>query len=291
MVSNTYEDKILSDKKEDTTTSQGNSRSIAVSVIDVPVETDQTPGNHNGVAYTFVASKVNMNPTPGSDEPVSALEEGFIGTDGYTRTDGTKVKNAIAFEGKLLDENGKNYTEIFVIDLPENLTGDKSIAGTTTTRPTPPAGTTQRRITFTHDQKNPGLSGPRHWLKSTTDGKKIVFYMTDDSDIVQAYYVSPNGGKINQITKNKFSIASEFTISPDNKYIAYIADGSLFRTEIESGKSERLTEKTDEKRLSSDAVVYSPDGKKIVYEKSYPSEKDAKVSNWQLAMFRLANHN
>lgn len=293
LVSNTYEDKVLSQYKEDNAEHQGNSRSIALSVLNKPVTVDAAAGNHNGVAYTFVASTLNMNAQPGSDDPISAVEEGFIGTNGYTRSDGVSVKNALAFEGKVVAANGKIHTEIFVIDLPDDLntlaSGSTPIEGTSTTRATPPAGVTQRRITFTQDDVNPGLGGPRHWLKTTTDGQKIVFYRLDDKGIAQAYYVSPNGGEIKQITKNEFPIASEFTISPDNKYIAYIADGSLFRTEIETGVSERLTEKTDSALLSSDAVVYSPDGKKIVYEKSVVSSADPSKSNWQLFLFLFQN--
>ncbi len=286
LVSNTYEDKVLSGNKTDDLQSQGNSRSIAVSVLNVPVSVDNTSGNHNGIAYTFLASTVKMDAKAGSDDPVSAVEEGFIGKSGYKKTDGTSVKNALAFEGKLIAQDGSYYTEIFVIDLPEDLLNQAaSVSGTSTTRPTPPEGTTQRRITFTQDTKHPGLGGPRHWLKTTSDGEKIIFYRVDDNDIVQAYFVSPNGGEIKQITKNEFSIASEFTISPDDKYIVYIADGSLFRTEIETGKTERLTESVDPERLSADAVVISPDGKKIVYEKKYESKVTSGTYNWQLALY------
>lgn len=285
--SNTYEDKVLAVYDSETAEHQKNSRSIAVSIADHPVEVNDVPGNYSGAYYTFLASTLNVNAEPGSDEPFAAVEEGFIGADGYVKADGTHQKYALAFQGKMYNKDGSEYRELFVVDLPEDMTlqGEGPLEGTAAMRPQPPAGTEQRRLTNTADNKYPGIMGPRHWLKSTSDGEKIVFYMQDDAGIVQAYYVSPNDGTPVQITKNEFSITSEYSISPDDKYIAYAADGSIFRTEIKTGITERLTEPVAPEILSHYSVTYSPDGRKLVYEKLMPSKDNPDESYWQLFLY------
>ncbi|MCD8350578.1 MAG: DUF3748 domain-containing protein [Planctomycetaceae bacterium] len=292
--SDTYEDKILSAFKEENADHDKNSRAVAVSVAGMPVKVDAAPGNHDGEYYTFLASVLNVNAKPGTDDVYSALEEGFIGADGYVKTDGTRQKFALAFQGKMYAKDGSPLTEIFVVDLPEDMTkaGAGPIEGTATRRPLPPQGTTQRRITYTEGRRYPGVvaapHGPRHWLKSTSDGEKIVFYARDDRGIVQAFHVSPNGGEPVQITANDFSIQSEFTISPDDKYLVYAADGSLFRTEIADGATLRLTPREKgSAMIFPDAVVYSPDGKKVVYEKWTPKPGAENQGFYQLFLYRF----
>ena len=74
---------------------------------------------------------------------------------------------------------GRVITEVFLVDLPDDITiaGDGRLEGTATHRPRPPRGTVQRRLTFTANRRHPGLQGPRHWLRSSPDGAKIAFLM------------------------------------------------------------------------------------------------------------------
>jgi Tol biopolymer transport system component len=140
------------------------------------------------------------------------------------------------------------------------------LAGTTTTRPNPPRGVVQRRLTYTADRKFPGLQGPRHWLRCSPDGSRIAFLMKDDTGIVQLWTISPNGGTPAQRSNNPWPIASAFTWSPDGRHLTYVMDNSVFLTDVTTGQSQRLTERTsDETAPLAEACVFSPDGKQIAF--------------------------
>ena len=124
----------------------------------------------------------------------------------------------------------------------------------------------QRRLTFTADRKSPGLQGPRHWLRSSPDGSRIAFLMKDDSGVVQLWTVSPNGGSPEQMTRNDWGISSAFTWSPDGRHIAHAVDNSVCLTDVATGKTKRLTARTEDALAPRpEACVFSPDGKKVTY--------------------------
>jgi hypothetical protein len=270
-VSFTYEDHVLAtlDATANAPAHESNQRNVGISVPGLPVRvSDRHPRNHDGTTFSVVVTQTVERPRPGSDEISRAFEEAWIGTHGYVRPDGTRQRRALAFQGKVVTADGREIIEAFVVDLPDDVTkqGHHPLAGTETTRPAPPLGTRQRRLTFTADRKHPGLQGPRHWLRSSLDGSQIACLMRDDQGIVQIWTISPNGGPPRQLTHNPFDIASAFTWSPDGTCIAYIADGSVFVTEVKSGKSQRITERADEQTSPRpEACVYSPDGKRIAY--------------------------
>jgi Tol biopolymer transport system component len=169
---------------------------------------------------------------------------------------------------------------VFIVDLPDNVTvpGDAPLEGTSTTRPSPPRGTQQRRLTYTANRKFPGLQGPRHWLRSSPDGTKIAFLMRDDAGVVQIWTISPNGGAPRQITHNPFDIASAFSWSPDGRSIAHVADNSIFITDMSSGDSTRLTPRCEDAIAPRpEACVFSPDGRRISYVR--PEASDDGVYN------------
>jgi hypothetical protein len=271
MVSFTYEDHLLA-------TSPGreiNQRNIGVTALGHPVRaSSRHPRNHDGAGFSVLVTRTIKYPKPGSDEISRAAEEAWIGTNGYIKLDGARQKRAIAFQGEVTTSDGERMLEAFIVDIPNDLTiaGDKPLEGTATTPPRPPKGTNQRRLTFTADQKYPGLvsaglnHGPRHWLRSNPRGTHIAMLMRNFSGIVQLFIVSPNGGEPAQITQNRWSIASAFTWSPDGSRIACVIDNSIFVTDIDSGKSTRITERSDDATAPLPlACVFSPDGKRIAY--------------------------
>ena len=246
---------------------EGDIRDIAVSVPQrrVSVSKDH-PRNRDGEYFSVLVSRTTANPSPGSDEIKRACEEAWVGTDGYIRPDGTRQKRALAFQGTVVMTTGGTNVEVFIADLPEDLTqsGGAPIAGTATARPSPPRGVTQRRLTFTSERIFPGLQGTRHWLRSSPDGSRIAFLMTDDAGVVQLWTISPNGGAPAQLTRNPWPIASSFTWSPDGRQIAHVMDNSVFLTDSATGESRRATERTsDESAPRSEACVFSPDGHQI----------------------------
>jgi Tol biopolymer transport system component len=185
-------------------------------------------------------------PRPGSDEIMKAFEEAWIGTDGYVRRDGSRQRRALAFQGQVVTESGQTISEVFVVDLPDNLgglmvAGDGPLAGTATTRPAPPRGVRQRRLTFTAGRRHPGVQGPRHWLRSSPDGSRIGVLMRDDGGVVQLFTVSPEGGDLRQVTRGAVGIETAFTWSPDGRSIACGIDGSIRLVNVETGELTRLT--------------------------------------------------
>ena len=212
-----------------------NQRNVGVSaaVRAVDVRPDH-PRNHAGSAFTVLVTRTVNKPQPGSDEISRACEDGWVGTNGYVRPDGTRQRRAITFQGTVVTPSGQSIAEVFVVDIPDDVTvaGDAPFAGAATTRPAPPRGTLQRRLTYTADRKYPGLQGTRHWLRSSPDGAWIAFLMRDDAGVVQLWTISPNGGEPRQVTRHPFDVASTFNWSPDGRSIAYIADHSVFVTEV-----------------------------------------------------------
>lgn len=268
-VSFTYEDAVLAGLPNETPGHDVNQRNIAVSAPfqSVAVAKDH-PRNCDGTFFTVLVTRTVARPQPGSDQIDRACEEGWIGAQGYLRSDGTRQRHALAFQGRVLGRQGQSLSEVFVVDLPEDLriAGDGPLAGTPTRMPFPPKGTVQRRLTFTAERKNPGLQGPRHWLRSSPDGSRIAFLMKDDAGVVQLCTVSPRGGPISQLTHNDESIASAFSWSSDGRWIAHVMDNSVCVTDAETGKTRRLTQRSDDSSAPRpEACVFSPDATQIAH--------------------------
>lgn len=224
------------------------------------------PREYNGCHFSVLVSQTMARPQPGSDEINRAYEEGWIGQKGYLKADGQRQRWALAFIGDTRSASGEKHPEIFVVDLPEQDSGymqasEKPLQGTSTSLPAPPAGVNQRRITFTAK----GIAQqPRHWLRASPDGSAIAFLMQDDGGVVQLWTVSPNGGEPQQISHAKSSIQSAFSWNPDGRSLALVCDNSVMQLEVESGEMRRLTDRT-EVAPCADAVVFSPDGKKVAF--------------------------
>lgn len=268
-VSYTYEDHVLASFQEENADHEMNLRNVGVSVFGAPVRVARDhPRNQDGETFSVLATRTTAQPRPGSDEIRRAIEDAWIGTNGYVRTDGTRQKRALAFQGEVMGANGQPALEVYIVDLPDDVTqpGDGPLAGTATLRPRPPRGTVQRRLTFTTGRKFPGIQGPRHWLRSSPDGTRIAFLMKDDAGVVQLWTVSPNGGAPTPLTHNAFSVASAFSWSPDGQRLAHVMDNSVCVTEVRTGQTVRLTARfSDAEAPRSEACVFSPDGRYIAY--------------------------
>jgi hypothetical protein len=276
-VSFTYEDHVLAQFRSATPTNDVNQRSLGVSVPGMPVHvTHANPRNHDGDYFTVLAARTTAEPRPGSDDINRACEEGWVGADGYVRPDGSRQKHALAFQGQVLSGKGVPLSEVFIADLPDDVTkpGEGPLCGTESRAPYPPRGAVQRRLTFTADRRFPGIQGPRHWLRSSPDGSQIAFLMKDDAGVAQLWTVSPNGGSVRQVTKNPWPVASTFTWSPDGRQIAHAMDNSVCVTSVASSQTKRLTSRTDDvSSPRSEACVFSPDGKTIAFMRRLPSPR------------------
>lgn len=271
-VSFTYEDEVLArlDADPNAAPHEPNQRNVGVAVPADPVGVNRNhPRNHDGDWFSVVVTRTVARPRPGSDEISRAFEEGWVGHEGYLRADGTRQHRALAFQGLVTAANGRQHAEVFIVDLPDDLTqrGESPLEGTSTLRPAPPRGVQQRRLTFTSGRQYPGVAAnPRHWLRTSPDGTQVAFLMKDDAGIVQLWTVSPRGGKPRQVTHNAMPIASAFTWSPDGRNIAHLMDRSVCLTEMATGRTTRLTERHEVATSPlPQACVFSPDGASIAY--------------------------
>lgn len=272
-ISFTYDDEVLSrldNKGSNAIRHEPNQRNIGLTRLGSPVRVLQThPRNHDGSGFSVLVTRTVAHPQPGSDEIARAYEEGWIGTCGYSRPDGTHQARAIAFQGLVTAPNGTQHSEVFVVDIPNDIEiADRApLQGTPTTRPAPPKGTVQRRLTFTTARRFPGIAqSPRHWLRSDPSGNLIAFLMKDETGIIQLWTVSPNGSDARQVTNNPSSVTSAFSWSPDGQHIAHIMDGSVCMTHVRTGKTMRLTERrSGDDAPSPLACVFSPDGSSIAF--------------------------
>jgi Protein of unknown function (DUF3748) len=267
----TYEDHVLAQLDGESGDRDLNQRNVGVCVPVRPVAVNKChPRNHDGSHFSVLVTSTVANPRPGSDEISKAFEDAWVGVNGYLRSDGTRQRRAIAFQGDVVTREGREISEVFIVDLPDDITipGDGPLEGTATRRPCPPKAAQQRRLTFTADRSFPGIQGPRHWLRSSSDGSRIAFLMRDDRGIVQLWTISPNGGEPRQLSHHPWDIASAFTWSSDGRFIAHVMDHSVFITDTETGEGVRLTPRCgDDLAPRTEACVFSPDGEKIVYVK------------------------
>jgi hypothetical protein len=266
----TYEDHVLAELGNGAG-HDWNQRNVGVSIPAGPVVVDRDhPRNHDGTHFSVLVTRTVNHPPPGSNEISRACEESWIGVDGYLRRDGARQRRALAFQGQVVADDGRLISEVFAVDLPDDLTvpGDGPLAGTATRRPAPPRGVIQRRLTFTTDRRYPGIQGPRHWLRSAPDGSQIAFLMRDEGGVVQLWTISPNGGEPTQLTRNRCDIQSAFSWSPDGRWIAHVLDGRVCVTGTADGATHPLTSHSRSAGVGAprgEACVFAPDGKRIAY--------------------------
>lgn len=271
-VSFTYEDAVLDAAAAAGRAADRNLRGVGVSVCGRPTAVPAIhPRNHDGSAFTVLVTRLSDAPRPGSDEIAKAFEESWIGTNGYVAADGSRRRRALAMQGHVVTAAGTVISEVFVVDLPDDLDalavmGAGPLAGTATMRPVPPRGVVQRRLTFTSDRRHPGVQGPRHWLRSSPDGSRIAFLMRDDAGVVQVFTVDPDGGEPRQLTADPNGITSAFTWGPDGSWLGCVIDGSVCRVDGVDGGVTRLTSPIrDGSGPRPEACVVSPDGRRIAY--------------------------
>lgn len=265
----TYNDHVLSRFASPAPDHDMDARNVAVAAPCGPVTVPRThPRNHDGEFYCVLVTRTHDEPEPGSDQIRRACEDAWIGSAGYLRADGTRQHRALAFLGDVITRDGAVITELYAVDLPEDVSraGDAPLQGTATRRPAPPLGTVQRRLTRTTHRKHPGVQGPRHWPRSSPDGSRIAFLMKDDQGVVQLWTVSPLGGEPSQLTRSPSPVESAFTFSPDGRLIACVIDRSVCVVETDTGEVHRLTPRCDlQDAPRPEACVFAPDGKSVAF--------------------------
>ncbi|MCE7043628.1 DUF3748 domain-containing protein [Dyadobacter sp. CY312] len=281
----TYNDAIMK-ALEDSSGTRQNLRTIGVSRRGKAVEVDTNEENVSGNWFSALVVLVVPEPKSGSDEISHAASDSWIGTNGYLQKD-NKRQLARAFLGTVRDKNGKDVPEVFVVDIPEDITipGESGpLEGTETTFPMPPKGAVQRRLTFTANSAKPGCSGI---VRSSPDGSMLAYMAYDQNGVQQVFIISPNGGSATQLTEHNSDVAGNLRWHPDGKHVSYVWNGSLIlcRTGNDpfSKRFEKLTEATAPAPTNS---VWSPDGKTIAFNRFVKSGKSG-VATQQIFVKRV----
>lgn len=269
-ISFTYNDYLIEGLEKKTNGKIKDLRTIGVMVpgqVNVPDADDESfPGTY----FSAVTATVAENPKTGSDDIDRAFDECWIGTNGYRRKDGTLQRYAVAFQGNVRDVNNHSMTEVYVADIPEDITHGVAgypVEGTDESRPNVPSGVTQRRITFTAGQKYPGVQGPRCRLRSSPDGSLIYFPMKDDNGVIQVFNVNVQGGEIMQVTRFSHSIEGQFNLSPDGSRMSCPSGHRIRIVDLQDGTDNAISE-ADTSLVG--GALWSPDGQALVYNRYVP---------------------
>lgn len=248
---------------------------------------EEDSDNFSGNYFAVVTATVTENPAPGTDAIDRAFDECWIGADGYVNRDGVRQHRAIAFQGNVRSDDGSTVAEVFVSDIPGNISTPEDslpLEGTPTTRPNVPKGLVQRRVTFTANRKYPGLQGPRVRLRTSPDGSIIYFHMKDDNGVVQIYTVPTIGGPIQQLTKFSTSLQSQFNVSPDGKRLSAIADNRVWLVDADDGAVTPITIRYNDEDAPVNGASWSPSGKFLVYNRYVASGDQRFLQIFKLGM-------
>lgn len=241
-------------------------RNVGVALPFGPVNPEiDHPREHAGSRWCALVSRTTPTPRPGSDEINRAYEEGWVGNNGYLKADGSRQRRALAFIGDTLSTRGEKVPELFIVDLPqEEAVWRQASPGSAVSLPAPPAGVMQRRLTFTHARRYPGLATvPRHWVRSNPQGSEIAFLMKDDNGVAQLWLISPEGGEPRQLTCGE-GVQSAFNWHPSGDAIGFVQQNRIVLCDAQTGDITPLTP-VQESEISADAVVFSPDGEKVAW--------------------------
>ncbi|NGM61338.1 DUF3748 domain-containing protein [Sphingobacterium sp. SGG-5] len=192
-----------------------------------PVVVEKHVANNDGEMYAAIVTDVVRDPKWGSDEISKAFDECWVGD-----------KHTIAFQGHTKNEQGETITEIYVVDIDEEVVKADAVAvGGEGERPRVPQGIRQRRLS--HTKK--GLSDLRHWLRSSADGQYIYALAKDEHERNQIVQCNVQTGALDYISTFDFSVSSPINISYSKDKITFIANNNVYLFDIASREVRQLT--------------------------------------------------
>ena len=277
----TYNDAIMK-QLEDSTGAILNLRTIGVSKADSKVIIDpENPGNFSGDWFSTLVVEVVPEPQPGSDQISRAAGDSWVGTHGYTDRNGKKQR-ARGFIGTVKNSDGQNVDEVYIVDIPEDITlpSEKGLLqGTESDLPSPPKGASQSRLTFTGKTEQPGCEGI---VRSSLDGAWLAYLAYDQNHIKQVFCISPSGDQTIQVSFHKSDVQSGVRWHSSEHKIIYVQNNSVIQRDIHSEGFEVLTEPSDNAPTN---LVWSHDGKTIAYNRLVENEEG--VSTKQIFLLEL----
>jgi uncharacterized protein (TIGR01244 family) len=244
-----------------------NLRTIGVTHLGQPLRTPASSQFPNQAAgFSALVVVVVPNPQPGSDEISHAAGDSWVGRHGYLREDGTR-QLARAFIGTTRDRAGQEVDELYIVDIPSDITQPGPLGpleGTDRSYPMPPAGAVQRRLTHTASRHYPGCQGI---VRTSHDGKQIAFLMHDNRGDWQVFLISPLGGKPRQATFLQGGVEPGIRWHPSGNSIVAVAGTRIVITDVQPGPQFGKSRILSDRAPAPFALVVSHDGKTLAYNR------------------------
>ncbi len=272
----TYDDAIM-EQLERKTGKKVNLRTMGVTKLGTPVAVDKDwdGENHAGSGFSVLIVKIVPEPEVLSDEISSAYGDSWVGQKGYLKETGD-YQRARVFLGKTRDKNSGIVSEVFIVDIPEqiDIPGDHGpLAGTEETMPSVPMGAIQRRLTRTVDNKYPGVA----YVRSSPDGSIISYFAKDSTGKIQLFFMPTNGGEVQQVSFCQDLRISSSTLrwNPNGKEIAFVAEDRVYACNVEPGADfGELRPLSQQYATAPQNLVWSHDGKNIAFNRSVQTQTD-----------------
>lgn len=251
-------------------------RTIGVTKLGHPVTVDEAGQfSQTSDGFSVLVVVVTADPQPGSDEISHAASDSWVGKQGYKKANGS-WQLARSFIGTVRDKNGQPVNELFVVDIPDDITKPGPLGpleGTETSFPMPPAGAVQRRLSFSADSPFPGCEGN---ARSADDGSQISFRMRDSHGDWQIFVMPPTGGEPQQATSIAGGVTTDARWHPSGNYLACVAGEKLLLVTTTPGdafgETKILSERSAVKGAGAPfALVWSHDGKTLAYNRKVPT--------------------
>ncbi len=247
-------------------------RTIGVTKLGIPVTVPESPQFlTRGEGFSALVVLVTPDPKPGSDEISYAAGDSWVGRQGYQLPDGSR-QLARAFIGSTRDQNGKTVDELYIVDIPQDITKPGPLGpleGTDTTFPMPPAGAVQRRLTNTTESRFPGCEGI---ARSSHDGERIAFRMRDDTGQWQIFLSAPQGGTPQQATFVDGGVDTDARWHPSGNVIACVAGNKILITQVKRGADFGKSTVLSDRAPAPYALVWSHDGKTLAYNRKVKTD-------------------
>ncbi|MCE7069214.1 DUF3748 domain-containing protein [Dyadobacter sp. CY327] len=280
----TYNDAILK-ALEDATGQKRNLRTIGVSTKIKPVNVDKNEENVSGEWFSALVVRVVPNPEPGSDQISHAAGDSWVGRNGYLLKNGEK-QLARAFIGVVKNKNGQDVSEVFIVDIPNDITQPGELGpleGTKDDFPMPPKGASQTRLTFTAETQFPGCTGI---VRSSPDGTSLAYLAKDKNGVEQIFLISPLGEEPRQLTAHESNVSGNVRWRPDGKAVGYIHEGSITICKIgDAPFQQRFVKITQPTNPAASNLVWSPDGKTLAFNRLI--QKEGKPASQQIFVIEV----
>lgn len=272
-------------------------RNVGVAKRGLRVEVERDPAGENlvGESFAVLVTGAIADPKPGSDQYSRACWDCWVGTNGYRRSDGTRglARAFVGYVGVLEEhsdgrEAPKDYGDVFIVDIPDDITRPGPLGpleGTADTYPAPPEGTSERRLTRTAEVADPALRGvDEQMLRCSPDGRWIAFVGKAKRNAViekQVFIVSPNGGPARQIT----DIAGGMTANPrwhaSGEWIVCAGPrNEIMATSVAQASFGKTVALTPPSQSPASNLVCSPDGSLVAYNRLVEGVKQIFVLPW-----------